>query len=61
MVDIASSLGNPLVIADNDETGVRSAKKIAPTYWLGEAGEDFNDTEQRLGTVEVAESLRGFL
>jgi putative DNA primase/helicase len=61
MVDIASSLGNPLVIADNDETGVRSAKKIASTYWLGEAGEDFNDTEQRLGTALVAESLRGFL
>jgi len=61
MVDIALSLGNPLVIADNDETGVRSAKKIASTYWLGEAGEDFNDTEQRLGTEEVAESLGNFL
>ena len=61
MVDIASCLENPLVIADNDETGVRSAKKIASTYWLGEAGEDFNDAEQRLGTAEVAESLGEFL
>ena len=61
MVEIASSLENPLVIADNDETGVRSAKKIASTYWLGEAGEDFNDAEQRLGTELVAESLRRFV
>ena len=61
MVEVASSLENPLVVADHDEMGIKSAKKIASTYWLGEAGEDFNDAEQRLGTREVAKSLGGFL
>jgi len=61
MVEVASSLTHPLVIADNDDMGVRSAKKIASRYWVGEAGEDFNDTEQRIGTEAVAESLRGLL
>lgn len=61
MVEVARSLSNPLVIADNDPMGIATAQKIAPHYWVGEAGEDFNDTEQRLGTVEVAESLRGFI
>jgi hypothetical protein len=41
--------------------GVATAKKIASRYWVGEAEEDFNDTEQRLGTAGVAESLRGFI
>jgi putative DNA primase/helicase len=61
MVEIASCLANPLVIADHDDTGIRCAKKIASTYWLGEAGEDFNDAEQRQGTAAVADSLRPFL
>ena len=61
MVEIASCLKNPLVIADHDDTGIRSAKKIASTYWLGEAGEDFNDAEERQGTAVVADSLRPFL
>jgi hypothetical protein len=61
MVEIASSLEQPLVIADHDEMGIRSAEKIASCYWLGEKGEDFNDAEQRIGTAAVAESLRGFL
>jgi hypothetical protein len=52
---------DPLVIADNDLMGVATAKKIVSVYWLGEAGEDFNDTEQRIGTQLAAESLRGFL
>ena len=49
------------MIADNDAMGVATAKKIASVYWLGEAGEDFNDAEQRIGTQRAAESLRGFL
>jgi len=61
MVEVAAGLKDPLVIADNDEMGVRSAKKIASHCWLGEAGEDFNDAEQRIGTEAVAESLRGLL
>ena len=61
MLEIGRQLENPLVIADNDAMGVSTAKKIASRYWIGEAGEDFNDTEQRIGTELVAESLRGFI
>jgi hypothetical protein len=61
MLEIAKNLRDPLVIADNDAMGVATAKKIASVYWLGEAGEDFNDTEQRIGTQLAAESLRGLL
>jgi len=61
MLEVAKSLRNPLVIADNDAMGVGTAKKIASFYWLGEAGEDFNDTEQRIGTQLAAESLRELL
>lgn len=61
MIEVAKGLRDPLVIADNDPMGVATAKKIASRYWVGEAGEDFNDTEQRLGTALTAESLRGFI
>ena len=61
MLEIAKTVRDPLVIADNDTMGVNTAKKIASRFWLGEAGEDFNDTEQRIGTQLVAESLRPFL
>ena len=61
MLEIAKNVRDPLVIADNDAMGVATAKKIASRYWVGEAGEDFNDTEQRLGTVGAAESLRCFI
>jgi putative DNA primase/helicase len=61
MLEIAKTVSDPLVVADNDPMGVSTAKKVASRYWVGEANEDFNDTEQRLGTVGVAESLRCFL
>jgi putative DNA primase/helicase len=61
MLEIAKTVTDPLVIADNDTMGVNTAKKIASRYWLGEAGEDFNDTEQRLGTACVADTLRSFI
>jgi hypothetical protein len=63
MLEIAKSLRDPLVVADNDPSGVGEgvAKKIASNYWLGEAGEDFNDAEQRLGTAGVADTLRPFI
>jgi len=60
MVEIAQSVQDPLVIADNDPMGISIAKKIASRYWLGEAGEDFNDFEQRVGVQAAAESLRPF-
>ena len=61
MLEIAKTTQDPLVIADNDTMGVNTAKKIASRYWLGEADEDFNDTEQRIGTQLAAESLRPIL
>jgi len=60
MLEIAKSLDNPIVVADNDAMGIGTAKKIASRYWLGEAGEDFNDYEQRVGSMAAAESLRPF-
>jgi putative DNA primase/helicase len=63
MLEIAKGMRAPLVIADNDAsgTGESVAKKIASNYWLGEAGEDFNDAEKRLGTAGVADTLRPFI
>lgn len=60
MIEIAKNLDKPLVIADNDPVGIKTAEKIASCYWVGEAGEDFNDAELRIGTAGVADSLRVF-
>lgn len=61
MIEIANGLDRPRVIADNDEVGVRTAKKIASDYWVGEAGMDFNDYELLFGTDKAAESIKPFL
>jgi putative DNA primase/helicase len=61
MLEIAKTVTDPLVIADNDTMGVNTAKKIASRFWLGEAGEDFNDMEKRLGTTCAADTLRPFI
>ena len=61
MVEVAKGLENPLVVADNDPVGVTAAKKIAPRYWVGGAGEDFNDFELRAGTEEASKSIAEFL
>jgi len=60
MLEIAKNAVNPLVVADNDPVGVRTAKKIAPHYWVGEANEDFNDYELRLGTPLASLGLKGY-
>jgi putative DNA primase/helicase len=61
MLEIAKSLDRPIVVADNDPMGIATAKKIASRYWVGEAGEDFNDYEQRVGSQAAAESLAPFI
>jgi putative DNA primase/helicase len=61
MLEIAKGLDNPIVVADNDPMGIATAKKIASRYWVGEAGEDFNDYEQRVGSQAAAESLIPFI
>jgi putative DNA primase/helicase len=57
MLEIAKTVQNPLVVADNDPVGIATAKKIASRYWIGEAGEDFNDYELRLGATLGGASL----
>lgn len=62
MVEIGTKLKNPIVIADNDPMGIRTAKKIASDYWVAKAeGQDFNDAEIALGTEAVAQSLAPFI
>lgn len=64
MIEIAKTVKDPLVIADNDSSGVGEnvAKKIASRYWLSsEQGFDFNDHELKFGTVETARSLANFV
>ena len=47
MLEIAKGKHNPLVIADHDEIGIKTAQKIGQ-YWLSDTeGEDFNDAHQR--------------
>lgn len=61
MVEIGAKLKNPIVIADNDPIGLKTAKKIASDYWVAKAdGQDFNDAEMELGTEAVAQSLARF-
>lgn len=62
MIEIARGMDNPLVVADNDASGVGqgAAKKISSRIWLGQLGEDFNDAEMRLGTSAAADLLRPF-
>ena len=60
MLEIAKTVRDPLVIADNDPMGVKVAEKIASDFWIGLEGEDFNDAEARAGTAAVADSLMRF-
>lgn len=61
MEEIGKTLKNPIVIADNDPAGLKVAKKIG-RYWVSDVeGEDFNDTEMRIGTELLAQSLVGIV
>lgn len=54
MLHIAKDL-DCIVIADNDEAGLRMAEIIGKPYWVSDVkGEDFNDAEQRLGTEALS-------
>ena len=61
MLEIAKTLNEPLVVADNDPVGLSTAQKIASCYWVGDAGEDFNDFEVRVGSLVAGESLVSLL
>jgi putative DNA primase/helicase len=58
MLEIAKGLDSPIVVADNDPMGIATAKKIASRYWVGEAGEDFNDFHVRVGLFRASQSLK---
>ena len=51
-----------VIVADNDATGIRTAKSTGKPYWISSMDkEDFNDAETRLGTDALAESFAEFL
>jgi putative DNA primase/helicase len=62
MMEVARGMDSPLVVADHDAMGIKTAKKISSRIWLSdEPGEDFNDAELRMGTSAAAKSLSRFL
>jgi putative DNA primase/helicase len=61
MLEIAKTCINPLVIADNDPVGIKTANKIGK-YWISnKESEDFNDYEQRVGTEAASKNLHAIL
>ena len=61
MLEVAKGTSNPLVIADNDPVGLRTARQIGQFWSSAIEGEDFNDMELRLGTKAASQSLTAFL
>ena len=61
MQEIAGSIPNGFIVADNDPSGVgeRIAKETGKAYWLSDTvGEDFNDYHQRVGLFKASQSLK---
>jgi phage/plasmid primase-like uncharacterized protein len=49
LVEIANKYPDCIIVADNDPTGIRMAKKTGRPYWVSpNIGEDFNDYELRV-------------
>lgn len=62
MVEMSKVFPGAVVIADNDEVGIKTAQKITDKFWLSPcADEDFNDYHQRLGIEKASESLAEFI
>lgn len=64
MKDIAKSIKNGFVVADNDPsgTGERVARKADKPYWISPTiGQDFNDYWSQEGTFRASQSLKKFL
>jgi putative DNA primase/helicase len=58
IVEIASKYPQCMVVSDNDAVGIRSAKKTGKPFWVSPVdGEDFNDFELRVGSLEAGQSL----
>lgn len=59
MREIAAKINGGLVVADNDEMGIKTAEAIGKPYWLSPvAGEDFNDFHLRTGLFSAMQSLK---
>ena len=61
MLEVSKLVTLPLVIADNDPVGIKTAKQIGSRFWVGDVGFDFNDQEKKDGTHNVAVSLEKLL
>jgi hypothetical protein len=61
MKEVARTVGNGIIIADNDtnQTGELVAKVTGYPYWISETvGEDFNDYHIRVGLFKASQSLK---
>ena len=62
MIEISKNFASAIVVADNDDVGINTAKKIGFPYWVSDVrGFDFNDAEKKDGTKSVSQSLLGLL
>jgi putative DNA primase/helicase len=58
IIQMAQLYNTCMIVADNDDTGLRTAKKTGRSFWLSPvAGEDFNDFELRVGADVAGKSL----
>lgn len=58
ILQISSQHPHCLIVADNDSVGLKTAKKTGKPYWISPvAGEDANDYELRVGSLEAGKKL----
>jgi putative DNA primase/helicase len=58
IIQMAEQYNTCMIVADNDDTGLRTAKKTGRSFWVSPvAGEDFNDYELRVGADVAGKSL----
>jgi putative DNA primase/helicase len=64
MKEVARSVSNGIIIADNDPShiGETIAKETGKPYWLSDTvGEDFNDYHMRVGLFKASQALKKLL
>jgi putative DNA primase/helicase len=58
ILELSKKYNNAIVVADNDDIGIRTAKKTGLLYWASPCvGEDFNDYVLRVGSEEAGKNL----
>lgn len=59
MREVAAKINGGLVVADNDDMGIKTAQAIGKPYWLSPVGgEDFNDFHLRTGLFSAMQALK---